>query len=74
MPPAPCSSGSTTIPASSSAWLSASFRNDAAQAATPSSSAGGWSANTWSATKPRNIVCIPLSGSQTPMHPQVSPW
>ena len=74
MPPAPWSSGSTTIPASSGAWVAATSRTCAAQPSTSPPGAGGWSAKTCGWSTSLNIECIPPTGSHTLMQPNVSPW
>ena len=74
IPPAPCSSGSTMIPASSRACSAASARKPAAQPSTSPPGAGGWSAKTCRGSTSLNIECIPPTGSQTLMQPKVSPW
>ena len=61
-------------PASSGACSAASARNAAAQVSTSPPGAGGWSAKTCCGSTSLNIECIPPTGSQTLMQPNVSPW
>ncbi len=70
IPPAPCTIGSTITPASSCAWRANSSRTSKAH----SSSQRGSGAKTCSTSVPVNIECIPPTGSQTAIAPNVSPW
>ncbi|CPL00054.1 adenosylmethionine-8-amino-7-oxononanoate aminotransferase [Bordetella pertussis] len=69
MPPAPCTRGSTSMPAIRPAWRS----RCACRAASAASSRGSASTSC-SGSRPRNMACIPSSGSHTAMVPKVSPW
>ncbi len=68
MPPAPCTIGSTITPAS------VCCSNRARVAASHSGVHSGSGAKTCSASEPFHIECMPPSGSQTAIAPNVSPW
>lgn len=76
IPPAPCTTGSTTTAASSWACRSTVSHRWAVYASEGgvSKPSGGASAKTCRGSTPDHRSCMPPSGSQTDMGCQVSPW